>query len=718
MNKLNSFNVSSMKTASKQAEMPVNHIFVIDCSGSMCYDLPKIRTQMKNKLPSLVKKDDTVSLVWFSGRGEFGKLVERVNVNDLNDLNRLNVAIDRWLKPIGCTGFVEPLRTVKDLCIDNSIYSLMFLTDGCDNEWSKSEILGASGDLAELLANAVFVEYGYYCNHSLLMEMAEKMNGSVVFAEDFDRYDPIFDGICKRKVTGRRIEVEVGSPVENFVWSCGDAGAVTYKVENGKVYVPEDVEQIYWFTDDEGEAVDQMDWKALYQGLSAMALNRKSDFVKKQLSDIGDVALYNQYSNAFGKQNLYDFAERLKQAGANENMRFTQGRKTGLKPNENAYTVLDFLRDMRKRNLKVDLSKMKYNRIGRTSEMSDELSKSETEALSESIANAANVSEIKSLTDNAVKLANERAAMKFVANKGAVRINSLSYNETRPNISMLFNIKGTVGLPSDAPSVLPRDFDTSVFRNYTIIKDGLLNIEKMPVVADEEMVKTLKDNSVPMEFDADGTCIVDLRSLPIINAGMVKSVKASELADLIWQNMESKASLKVYKAFLDEINPAEKSLDIKAKYGDDCAEYLKALGITDGGYNPKVKLSKPTDKYMSVEFAVKFKGFSTIPSFNAFMKKISSNKALNGAESLLKPAYDECIKQKSALFESAFISWLESKIDEATRNADEAYEKIVKDKFSIVIGQTWFDDLDVNNPHLTCHGTDVEFQLKDTEVEI
>lgn len=37
-----------------QKEIATNHIIVIDCSGSMSYDLQKIRLQLKNKLPSLV----------------------------------------------------------------------------------------------------------------------------------------------------------------------------------------------------------------------------------------------------------------------------------------------------------------------------------------------------------------------------------------------------------------------------------------------------------------------------------------------------------------------------------------------------------------------------------------------------------------------------------------------------------------------------------------
>ncbi len=221
-----------------------------------------------------------------------------------------------------------------------------------------------------------------------------------------------------------------------------------------------------------------------------------------------------------------------------------------------------------------------------------------------------------------------------------------------------------------------------------------------------------------MRQESDGTTIIDLRSMPIINAKMVKSVNAQSLADAIHENMSLKASVKVFKGFLEEVKPAEKSQDIKAKYGEECAEYLKSVGITDSGFNPKTTLSKPTDKYMSVEFAVKFKGLSTIPSYNALLKKLSTGKPLTVGEQLLKPAYDECVKQKSALSESDFIDWLEEQIRVSTEKANALYEKIIEDKFSIVIGQTWFGDLDVNNPTLVSNGVPVTFEIKDVEVEI
>ena len=62
----------------KAVDTPTNHIAVIDCSGSMTGDLPRIREQLKKKLPKLLKEGDTLSMVWFSGRGEFSSEHQRL----------------------------------------------------------------------------------------------------------------------------------------------------------------------------------------------------------------------------------------------------------------------------------------------------------------------------------------------------------------------------------------------------------------------------------------------------------------------------------------------------------------------------------------------------------------------------------------------------------------------------------------------------------------
>lgn len=85
---------------------------------------------------------------------------------------------------------------------------------------------------------------------------------------------------------------------------------------------------------------------------------------------------------------------------------------------------------------------------------------------------------------------------------------------------------------------------------------------------------------------------------------------------------------------------------------------------------------------------------------------------------MLRGAYDKCVASKAILPEADFVKWLEDNIDAINVEFDETYRKIVEAKFSIIVGQTWFSDLNINNPRLTNHGIDVEFEIKDAEVEI
>lgn len=244
----------SKKAPAKPAEVPIDHIFVYDCSGSMSYDLPKIREQMKKKLPKLLKKDDTLSVVWFSGRGQFGILFEAEPIGTLADLQQVTKAIDRWLVPVGMTGFKEPLIEVTKLgerlakMNPKHARALLFFTDGCDNQWSTAEVIKAVEQAAGHVQSATFVEYGYYANRPLLAQMAEKSGGSLIFAEDFYRYEPQFEAAVQRKVTGaKRVEVELtGTQVGGFAFAMTNGDLTTYSSEVGKISVPEDLTEVWY----------------------------------------------------------------------------------------------------------------------------------------------------------------------------------------------------------------------------------------------------------------------------------------------------------------------------------------------------------------------------------------------------------------------------------------------------------------------------------------
>lgn len=239
--------VASKAAVAKPAAIPTNHVVIIDCSGSMSGDLPGIRQQLKAKLPKLLGAQDTISIIWFSGRGQFGVLLEAEPVATLTDLQQVNQAIDRWLRPVCLTGFKEPLEEAAALISrvgkarSGSVFSLFFMSDGHDNCWPRADILKAVDKVAGGLSAATFVEYGYYADRPLLAAMAEKASGALIFSEDFDRYAPQFEAaMLKRPVGAKRIEVKVdGDPVGGFAFAVSGGDLLTFAVEGGKIAVPE-----------------------------------------------------------------------------------------------------------------------------------------------------------------------------------------------------------------------------------------------------------------------------------------------------------------------------------------------------------------------------------------------------------------------------------------------------------------------------------------------
>jgi hypothetical protein len=248
--------VAKGNQVAKPVEIPTNHILEIDCSGSMSWDLPKIREQVKKKLVKLLKEGDTLSIVWFSGRGQCGVLLEGEPVATLADLNNVNAAVDRWLKPVGMTGFKEPLELLPGLIerlakkYPKNVNSLMFLSDGCDNQWSRPDVLKAMEKAAGGLSATTVVEYGYYADRPLLTAMAERAGGSLIHAAGFDKFEPILEASLKKQVVGgKRVEIDVkGDVIGGFVWMEDNGDLVTYGIADGKAHVAEQTQAVWYLS--------------------------------------------------------------------------------------------------------------------------------------------------------------------------------------------------------------------------------------------------------------------------------------------------------------------------------------------------------------------------------------------------------------------------------------------------------------------------------------
>ena len=751
--------VTVQKQGVKVVPQKTNHILVIDCSGSMSYDLPKMRTQLKNKIPTMVNEGDTVSLIWFSGKGEYGTLAEKIVINGLTDLEHLNKAIDRWLKPVGMTGFVEPLQSAVSLAVgrgddDDVPASLFFLTDGYDNQWDTETILKTAGQISGCVSSAVIVEYGWNCNRSLLTKMAEAMEGTLVFCEDFDRYDPILASVLKKSLNSiKKVEVKVGTPKFGLVFSKSDVGPVTYTVKSGCVEVPETVEAIYFYSDDLSNDVFDKETSAVLQSVVLLSRAMESGFIKRVLARLQYVELFNKFSTSFGKQNITDFQVLCTNLSNDLSGLDAFEKSSDIKVDPNAFTVLDllFILAKDKDNLLMT-DKMIYHSIGRGREdASDTVSGDELKELQEALANVKDTAGLEALQARIASIKADKAPkLEFKANETeGYSIANLTWNEKRPNVSVLVRKEGTIELPADKATQfgLPQKFPTYIYRNYTIIADGIVNVDILPVKLTIRTVQELYTKWPWFAKECMNTKTkkllvfsLPIRSLATLNENMVTKVSAKNFIELSHKKCQLKAEEKAIKYFKERWFGKKVSADFLSKYTSDAVDYLTSLGITSfNGFSPKVKLADKTgDFYMAVELISSIPGLSKVPSMNEYFKAVEasakSGKKLNVGNSLFVEAYEKGMDlEEEAKFvvvkeqTQKTLDFLEGAIQGWSEAVAEQMEKIenecIQIMFSIVVGQTWFKEfaslsenevmVNLNKEEIPC-----KVQLKDVQVDL
>lgn len=761
--------VISQKGPPKSVTEPINHVVVLDCSGSMSGDLPKVRDQLKTKLPKLLGEQDSISIIWFSGRGEFGALLEGEPVATLKDLSDVQKAIDRWIRPIGLTGFKEPLEEAAKLIEQvqknrPGLFSLFFMSDGCDNQWNRADILKVMEKTAGKLASATIVEYGYYADRALLAQMAEKAGGAHIFAESFVRYEPRFDDAMRMKPMGaKRVQIPIGGdPIGGFAWAAGSgADLLTFEASTGKAVVPEGLTSVAYLASSPVGVEDLSlsafcDRKpcgpAIFEAYAAMALfsvRMKPDIIYPILAALGDVHFIDMFSSCFGKQKYSEFQAAALHATVDDSAWFMKGRDVNRVPKEDAFTVLDLLDILssdEETRLLLDHSDFVYNRISRGRVSGDEnLSAEEQEqidALTDEMKGTKNAKKLKELQAQIdTILTFKQDGLKFVAAPApdGYSISGLTYNEERPNISVLVKKTGTVNLESrlatcpKAQVELAEQFPTFIYRNYAIVKDGLVNVEKLPVSISADTYSRLVLAGVKVhDIGSPGPMrihtVIDLKPLPVINRKMVKEVSAHHLGKIEFVLTRERARQKVFKHLLKDFEP-KVSVGFEAVYGKEAATWLKEQGLTDySGFSPKMVQAEAKDFYLGKLLEVKIKGYASLPSVADVQKRMLGNKELTGAAEFMGSALKEANDWLAASPEKLHKAWLQARAQEATTNARSLIYQKAKIVFGLIVGQVWFKEfktLDENT--LSTSLTDgsvrmahfeASFEMKEEEIRI
>lgn len=767
--------ISAKTTEPNQEAVPTHHIFVLDTSGSMSSELPKIREQLKRKLPKLLGEKDVLSIIWFSGRSEFGVLLEAEPVATLTDLNQINAAIDRWLRPVGMTSFLQPIQEAEALMgrisqkYPTHVTSLMMLTDGADNCNNRADILRAVETCSAGLQAATFVEYGYYADRPTLTAMAEKAGGALIFAENFDKFDPLVDAVLqKRIVGGKRIEVTIGGDViGGFTWTEDGQDLVTFGVQGDRVSVPEQTQSIWYLSPtqvgtagtDPMEALRFQDAStpagqknpqteelcaACYAAISLFSVRMKPDVVLPFLKITGDVSYIRRFGGLFGKQAYSAFMDEARAACFDASKRLLEGYNPALVPAEDAFTVLDMLRllasDDANRVL-LDHKAFRYSRIGRGSIDATQVLTAEEQAeisrLTAEMAKTRNAAKIQELTDRIGCItASKPEPLKFEADSGKAdvgyEVSNLTYNAQTPNISILVRRQGTVDITRHAPDAvrarIPAKFPTFTFRNYAIVKDGLVNVKVLPVRLSASTIAVLtaeiKAGRLPegvITKDGD-TTLLNFDVLPIINRRMVRATSAKALFENEWALLKVQAAQKVYQTTLKETTGTKKSASFEDQYGAEAALWLRDAGFTDySGFGPKSVQAESTDFYMAKVLDLKIKSFSAIPSLNDWKKQAAKGKFTPSA-ALLTDAFKK-VEAQMATPEGKDPVQLEAWLKDEQKKLDKDRRGMIAQKaqdiFTIVVGGVWpFASPDENQLSMTVDGQTLECTLVASEVQV
>jgi Mg-chelatase subunit ChlD len=736
--------------AKKPASVPTNFIFIVDVSGSMSGEIDLIRKQLKNKLPNLIKEGDTITIIWFSGHSDSGILKEEIEVKSLKNLQEVNNAIDKFLRPIGATAFQPPLElsleSIKRIKKNrpDSVFSLIFLTDGYNNDCSWDSVITSLKKLDGELAASTFVEYGYYADSRRISEMAELVGGEKVEAQRFDDYDVILENKLQKTYTSSK-KIVIDAPANRryeFAFTADGDEIILYSVNDGQVQVPANTKELLFFTtksqgkfiEAEQLATTQTEGqKLLYASLYVLSDKLQTESVEEVFKVLGDKHLYTIFTNAFGKEKLMAFKTLVKEAINNNAKRFVTGRATNLVADENAYCVMNFINDLTGDDdalLYPGHEDFNYKRIGAKKVQSAGLL---TEEQKEQLATTNNVNDLKALVAGI-----NTTDLKFEfndKNKGYA-ISNLVWASDRANLSVNLTIDGYINLPENKFNI--SRVQTHVYRNYTIIKDGILNMQRLPISMSETTFNKFKTYAlVTGTYSPDQIYVVDFSSLPVVNKKMVKNISAKVLAEKEYELLQLKALEKVYKYYEAEHFP-KVSKGIVEKYGAEAEVWLRELGITDGGFSPKVISEKGKDVYMAVELNTKISLHSTIPTVEKVLNRIDEvndvknkkPKPLNPVEELMKIAVDDYKTQTStpiylALDETtktkALETWLNNAKMSVRKKRRALLQEIAQIKFSLILSKKWFIELpsfEVDTLNHNINGKELTFKFEMVEKEV
>jgi len=701
----------------------VNHLWIIDRSGSMTSMLPEMSKQLIVLSKSLIK-GDFLSLGWFSSEGQYDWIFKGFKITDDSDYKALEKAIKDHSSSLGCTCFSEILTdtvtVIKDLSVISKTFSLSFFTDGYPvvSSYQKeiSNIYSAINKIKGKISSSVFISYGLYYNKDLMHEMASKMGSMLISSNDINEYTSIITKLVQMSDFSEpkeEIEPLVNNPLAIFTIS--DQGVVIYSLdEDNKLQISPQKGQssyVYYLSADKpnkkswdkvevssinfGDPSDRLS-KAIYSSALVLTQQTKTDIALEVIGKAGDKKIVDSLTNAFTVEE-YGRAEDLMNLSITDvDQRFQNGRDPNYLPPVDAFCVFDLLKMLMADDEAAFYpyhEKFSYEKIGVASKVASGYSKFSADSNSK------------------------------------CPFSNLTWHESHLNLSVLTRINGTIDL-HDVEGTKPAQmgfsnpYPTYVFRNYAFIKDGRVHTKKFYISSSKDTYMDLKNKGLVFDdtFKTDGKYGVNVETLSAVNRTLATGkTSATELCKMAMREQILKAEVKALKWLKDQ--EIGEDYEKPIQFTDGQAAFLRENGISvdkGGSYNPPREKDEVKDKYMAKAFDIKIAKLNTLPAVKKIVEKIAADKARTPVECLIEKGLDVYNAVKGSLKTTeAKVQWFDKAISVRQNELREIRSKVQEIKMAVILGRRWFDEFKSREEGtLTLAGQDYEFKLAEEAVEI
>lgn len=716
------------KEGEKNKRIPIHNIHIIDRSSSMYDNINSLIDKIEKSIDAM-EDEDIVSILWFSGKGEYGTIIKGATKN-----TNIKKVLDNYRSTVGLTCFSEVLeeaeKVVKDLAPLCSNCNISFFTDGCivteDNIKETEKVYDIIKRMKDNIISFNTIGFGNYCDEKMLKSMSEISNyGKYTFSDNIHDYKKIwFDNyMIVNNLNDNFLEFKISKKLleEPEVIYINNKTSIYHKGFDFKIdHVDNIKNQItvilsksdFYDLVDESSSVNLFYFEFKDKDLELPYIIEPYKNTPKNIKNIIYHALmYHSYYNSdifealsiakhignkyFLKKITESFTHKEKQVCLNEmfhsiSSTFGKGPKFKGEITENVsfesiiedsvcfFDILDFI-EKHVDNVDYVVSK-EYRRIG-------------------------------------VKYKDNFNMFNYDKNKEIITsFKNLVLNSTRANISIRYAIDGNVSInPKQAKKVgLDKEINCKIYRNQNIIKDGKYNIDKMVLkVKDPATIidfmsifnkgyntifgNTEKRKDNPYEIEGDKITI-NLKSIPILNFEKIKDFKDIEfLKKMVYKNTIYKSCIKTIKWYIKNnyLDYKEKELyseSINFNINDDQLKLLKEYGIDSNlVYNgiERVKDEKSiTDKYETRELNFYIEGCSSIAKVEPVVEKDKKWKEeqFKKQENMDYEMNLKGIKySKTEVFISTMLNVIDEKINNEKLNREELYKWVIDKKYEYEI---------------------------------